>query len=444
MQPPAIHIHCGNSLEILKQFPDNYFHSVVTDPPYGLSFMGKKWDYKVPGVELWNEVHRVLRPGGYMLVACGTRTQHRMVINIEDAGFEIRDVITWHYGSGFPKSLNVSKVLDGIIGKQGTGFIAAGNDGRKSGFKQDHNFRSDYGYEYIPATPEAKQYNGYGTALKPATEFWTLCRKPLEGTVAQNTLKWGTGLNIDGCRIEFESDEDFEAAQWGRGTDIMGGNYVGAEHSSGKTNIDANPQGRFPANVIFDEFTAEILDEQTSNIQPSKGDYVRKNGDNQFFDSMNNVFKTDSPNGIIDSGGASRFFYCAKASRSERNKGLEGLKRDKTREHGQAGTDNAFNRGATIIQNYHPTVKPVALMKYLVRLVTPAAGICLDPFCGSGTTGIGLKVENLQGVLIDIDPDYCNIAEARIAAWEPEPPETKLQKQPKPDDPAQYKMEFPD
>lgn len=463
-----IQIRCGNNLDVLKEHPDNYFHSVVTDPPYGLKFMGKKWDYQVPGVELWEEAYRVLRPGGYMLVACGTRTQHRMVINIEDAGFEIRDVITWHYGSGFPKSLNVSKAIDQLMGAERE---VVGTSKNKSGISDknicgeqtreaDHawangkSVASHYDIT-IPSTDEAKQYNGYGTALKPATEFWTLCRKPLEGTVAQNTLKWGTGLNIDGCRIEFESDEDFESATFGIGTNIKGGNFAGGNHSldMDRLNVEANPQGRWPANVIFDEFTAEILDEQSGELQKSKGAYNRKHGNNQFFDSMNNELKTDTPNGIIDSGGASRFFYCAKASRSERNKGLENLqakhvRRDDGQPYGMNTSefrpDGSKRNEVLPKQNYHPTVKPVSLMRYLVRLVTPAAGICLDPFAGSCTTGIGLKLEGLSGVLIEQYPDFCNIGEHRIAAWEPEPPEAKLSKQPEAENPAQYKMEFPD
>ena len=219
-------ILCGNSLELLKTFPDNHFDAVVTDPPYGLSFMNKHWDYDVPTVELWREVLRVLKFGGHILVACGTRTQHRMAVNIEDAGFEIRDVITWHYGSGFPKSLDVSKAIDKAAGAE----------------------REDREDNPITApTDEAKEWDGWGTALKPSTEFWTLARKPLsENTIAENVLKYGTGgINIDGCRVKTSDGGD-------RGRPPHTPNKIfGNGEGTNLTESEHNNLGRFPANLIL-------------------------------------------------------------------------------------------------------------------------------------------------------------------------------------------------
>jgi hypothetical protein len=251
----------GKSEEKLKQFPDNIFDSCATDPPYAIGFMNKHWDYQLPSVDLWKEVYRVLKPGAHMLVACGTRTQHRMVCNVEDAGFEVRDVITWHYGSGFPKSMDISKAIDKELGAEreiiSTGKpvkrMIPGSDQEKTG-----SWIKDNGREFIPtatasATAEAKAMEGWGTGIKPATEFWTLVRKPLaENTIAANVLKHGTaGLNIDACRIAFENEEDEKSAVWGRGTDILGSNYVGGTHGNGKENIAPNNLGRFPANLVF-------------------------------------------------------------------------------------------------------------------------------------------------------------------------------------------------
>jgi len=293
----------GDCLEQMKTLPDNSVDSIVTDPPYGISFMAKKWDYDVPKVEVWKEAMRVLKPGGHALIACGTRTQHRMVVNIEDAGFEIRDVVSWIYGSGFPKSLNIHK-----------------KDER---------------------CPE-----GWGTALKPACEFFTLARKPLsEKTVAANALKWGTGgINIDRCRV---------------GTDET---------------------GRFPANLIHDgsHQVLELFPEtKPSRIGKPRG--TKKKG--LFANSKFNKVGQEHN----DSGSAARFFYCAKASKKDRDKG-----------------------------NHHPTVKPTALMQYLCRLITPTGGVVLDPYMGSGSTGKAAVQEGFSFVGCELDEDYYKIAKSRI------------------------------
>jgi site-specific DNA-methyltransferase (adenine-specific) len=422
----------------LKKYPDDHFHSMVTDPPYGISFMGKKWDHSVPSVDVFKECYRVLKPGAFILVACGTRTQHRMAVNIEDAGFEIRDVITWHYGSGFPKSLNVSKAIDDhfgaereIVGKREHPTLKDKSKIDRHSNQQFHgeNTIKDEWNISAPSTEVAKQYNGYGTALKPATEFWTLARKPLIGTVAENMLQHGTGgLNIDACRIAYQDEDDLASATFGRGTNIIGGNYVGATHGNGKTNIEGNPQGRWPANVIFDVYTAKLLDEQTGNLTSGamKKSYVYQN----------NGYSLGAPSGSTkhfceaSNGGASRFFYCAKASAAERNKGLDNFedklvaagnqaKAELKRGNTEYASASESATGFSSIQkrkNHHPTVKPIKLMQYLVKLITPAGGMVLDPYAGSGTTGVACKIDGFDAVLIDREKEYCEIGQARIDA----------------------------
>ena len=411
-------VYNGNCLEVLKTFPDNSIDSVVTDPPYGISFMNKHWDYDVPKVEVWKEIYRLLKPGAHVLCACGTRTQHRMAVNIEDAGFEIRDVITWHYGSGFPKSLDISKAIDkqaGIEGKvvgtvKGMGKQNPEWNGTAQG-RAENSFKPEY-EKTEPTSDEAKEWDGWGTALKPATEFWTLARKPLsEKTVAENVLKYGTGgINIDGSRIETsevkENDSQFNAGFWQKS------GMKGERWSGDGTN---NPLGRFPANVIFDDFTGKILDEQTGILTSGTG-AIRKNAEGLFGlggDGMANVEYGDS-------GGASRFFYCPKADNYERNKGLKGFDGKQTNDGREKDIDNAFQRGTSVRQNHHPTVKPIDLMRYLVKLITPKRGICLDPYCGSGTTLIGCKLELINYIGIEREEEYCKIAEARVAAWNPD------------------------
>ena len=415
-------IYNGTCLEVLKTFSDNSIDSCVTDPPYGINFMNKHWDYDVPKVEVWQEIYRVLKPGAHVLCACGTRTQHRMAVNIEDAGFEIRDVITWHYGSGFPKSLDIGKAIDkqagaerNVIGKR----KVTGSDlGQSSGWNNLDTTSGEYNYTE-PSTDEAKEWDGWGTALKPATEFWTLARKPLsEGTVAANVLKYGTGgINIDGSRIE--TTDELETGRNGR-------NDFSTFSASALKNEpkEINNKGRFPANVIFDDFTGKILDEQTGILTSGTG-AIRKNAEGLFGlggDGMANVEYGDS-------GGASRFFYCPKADNYERNKGLKGFEvkqavgggggigdylDDVNSASGKYGSEKAPKR------NHHPTVKPIDLMRYLVKLITPKRGICLDPYCGSGTTLIGCKLELINYIGIEREQEYCKIAEARVAAWNPD------------------------
>jgi DNA modification methylase len=338
-------LHHGNCLDILRTMPDCSIDAVVTDPPYGLSFMGKKWDYDVPSTEIWEECLRVLKPGGYLLAFAGTRTQHRMAVRIEDAGFEIRDMLAWMYGSGFPKSHN----LDG-------------------------------------------EHQGWGTALKPAMEPITMARKSFKATVAQNVQEWGTGaININSSRIQLTGDENL--------TQIHKPNKsTFSNNATDWTTTLYKSEGRWPANVMHDG-SAEVLDGM---------------------------------------GEASRFFYCPKTSKADRDHGCDAMEakgrtfafqrccicgKQKVNVPGSAckclnpqwveAVHHSPNR------NFHPTVKPTELMRYLCRLVTPKGGVVLDPFTGSGSTGRGAILEGFRFIGCEMDADYIKIAEARIQAVMP-------------------------
>ena len=366
-------LHHGNCLDILRTMPDCSVDAVVTDPPYGLSFMGKRWDYDVPSTEIWAECLRVLKPGGYLLAFAGTRTQHRMAVRIEDAGFEIRDMLAWMYGSGFPKSHNVSKGFDreaGILKPEFKGFTVAGSS---------HNANISKtiptkGYvPPAPATDAAKQWQGWGTALKPAMEPITMARKPFKATVAQNVQEWGTGaINIDGCRI---GEEEIKTSAKQAGQSFQH-DYNGCEES---THL-----GRWPANVMHDG-SAEILQGM---------------------------------------GEAARFFYTPKACKDDRDDGCE-MMQEKTHKglYGNGIQDARPHMGQDYVyegksRNFHPTVKPTDLMRYLCRMVTPTGGIVLDPFTGSGSTGRGAVLEGFRFIGCEMDADYVEIAKARILAAE--------------------------
>jgi DNA modification methylase len=415
----------GDCLDVLRTMTDNSIDAIVTDPPYGLSFMGKRWDYDVPDEAVWRECLRVLKPGGHLLAFAGTRTQHRMAVRIEDAGFEIRDMIAWVYGSGFPKSLDVSKAIDKaggdalawrafsesyaaaveksdmkhadidralgikssscywartdhrggmpprhhwervremlslpnefallydeaereVVGEKSSG-LSGGTGATVGRFTDSRNARGLVDIT-APATAAAKEWAGWGTALKPALEPITVARKPIVGTVANNVLTWGTGgVNVDGSRIPCESG-----------------------------------QGRWPANLIHDGSEEVVgLFPQTNSggfcgttQQPTNGQSKGKERQRTREDRL------------PDSGSAARFFYCAKASKADR---------------GDA--------------NHHPTVKPTDLMRYLCRLVTPPNGTILDPFMGSGSTGKAAIMEGFRFIGIEREAEYLEIARARI------------------------------
>jgi len=358
----------GDCIEVLRSMPDCSVDAVVTDPPYGLSFMGKKWDYDVPSVEVWAECLRVLKPGGHLLAFAGTRTQHRMAVRIEDAGFEIRDMIAWVYGSGFPKSLDVSKAIDREAGAE-----------REVVSRELHRKRSSVGgimntvevprYNTVtaPATDAAKQWQGWGTALKPALEPITVARKPLIGTVAENVLQHGTGaINVDGARVGKREKEQFIGAK--SGTVNSYGNYF---YEKSKTPL---PDGRWPANFIHD-------------------------GSEEAIDLLKD---------------SARFFYCAKASKEDRDAGCEALQAAPPRFGDDGGTYRGLSDSKHPVRNHHPTVKPTDLMRYLCRLVTPPNGIVLDPFMGSGSTGKAAALEGFRFIGIEREAEYVAIAQARI------------------------------
>lgn len=383
----------GDCLEVMRELPDNSIDAVVTDPPYELGFMGKKWDSTgiAYNVELWQEVLRVLKPGGHLLSFGGTRTYHRMACAIEDAGFEIRDQMQWIYGSGFPKSMDISKAIDKQAGAKRE-VIGRNPNSRENCNKSNTLYQSGTvgktDYITAPATLEAKQWEGWGTALKPAHEPIVVARKPLsEKTVAENVLKWGTGgINIDGCRIELQ-EEGEDKRLGGKGTwktEKMAKNvYKGGFSGEGVT---SSKLGRFPANVILDEEAGKLLDEQ-SGISKSTNK-LRNNKQSVYAESEGRKYGKYNDCisfGFSDSGGASRFFYCAKASKKERGEG-----------------------------NNHPTVKPLSLMRYLVRLVTPPNGIVLDPFAGSGTTLEAATLEGFSFVGIEKQAEHIPYIKARI------------------------------
>jgi site-specific DNA-methyltransferase (adenine-specific) len=416
----------GNCLEVMKTMEADSIDSIVTDPPYELGFMGKSWDSSgiAFNVEVWQEALRVLKPGGHLIAFSGSRTYHRMAVAIEDAGFEIRDQIMWVYGSGFPKSHDVSKAIDKQAGAVrevvGTRITGAAMSGKVSGIENGEG-GTDFGSGTneinitAPATAAAKQWQGWGTALKPAHEPMVLARKPLIGTVANNVLTFGTGgLNIDGSRIEGvppsvpqPSLGVKERVTYGFGT------------GEGRNGEMSQATGRFPANFIHDG-----SDEVVALFPDSKGMATQKSGANVNVYGGNALNKsaTTFPEvrlGFNDSGSAARFFYCAKASKKDRNEGLDGFEVKRSSGYGyDHGLGNAgegmFKDRNPIKQNYHPTVKPTTLMQYLVRLVTPPNGIVLDPFLGSGSTGKAAMYEGFNFVGIELTPEYLPIAKARI------------------------------
>ena len=409
----------GDCLDKLKELDDNSVDSIVTDPPYGLSFMGKKWDYDVPSQDVWEECIRVLKPGGHLLAFAGSRTYHRMAIRIEDAGFEIRDQIMWVYGSGFPKSMNVGMKVDEKLGNKRELVERPKSEQRPNADNsRDKNkdiggfAMSDNKYKSVGNS----EWEGWGTALKPSHEPIVMARKPLIGTVVDNVLEWGTGgINIEESRIGTE-----QITINGQGNDnLFHGNF------SGK--ID-NPirEGRFPANIIFDEEAGRILDEQSGQTTSGK---VKESKDSYDGESNTGFLrgKSNSSNQHGDKGGASRFFYCPKTSKTDRNEGLDDFeKKSRSDANKMMGKSGNFKTGSgndrtTEFKNNHPTVKPTDLMLYLIRLVTPKGGTTLDPFMGSGSSGKAAVRGGFDFVGVEREKEYFEIAEARIQYEEDNP-----------------------
>jgi DNA modification methylase len=414
----------GNCLDTLKTLPDSSVDSIVTDPPYELGFMGKSWDASgiAYNAELWAECLRVLKPGGHLLAFSGSRTYHRMTVAIEDAGFEIRDQIMWLYGSGFPKSLDVSKAMDkaaGYVGETiGTEVIDAGIQGGSMHAGRERNLVER---EIKQLSPEAQRWQGWGTALKPAHEPICVARKPLVGTVANNVLTYGTGaLNIDGTRVGYADGEvNFDRVQRQQHSEGAVEGAFGASALIGKEIATYKADGRWPANVIHDG-----SDEVLAGFPTSKsGTAVKRNGVTSNGVTGWGKAPVGTPDvGYPDEGSAARFFYCAKASKAERNAGLEGLpaKFAPTMNDGIGGKEHNPET-ATPKQNFHPTVKPLALMRYLIKLVTPPGGTVLDPFLGSGSTAVAAVLEGFQWIGCEMTEDYFPIIEARVAWAEAQP-----------------------
>ncbi len=428
-------IELGDVVEVLRGYEDNSFDAVLCDPPYGLSFMGKKWDYDVPQAALWAEVLRVCKPGAALIAFSGTRTYHRTVVQIEDAGWEIRDQLAWMYGSGFPKSLDVSKALDAAAGavraitgtRKGTGNTSMCGEADGKGFGPTVDVTA-------PATDAARAWSGYGTALKPAYEPAVLARKPLEGTVAANVAKWGVGaIAIDASRIGYASEEDRAAAAAAAAAAAMRGaadqnanRTAYGDFNNGAASIpgflEKQSLGRWPANVLLDEAAGAALDAQTGNRPGMSGGGKHKA---DYAGGMFGGIDGNEAHARNDSGGASRFFYCAKANRKERDAGCEGLPLKSAAEmtdseEGQARLDSprtgAGRTGGA--RNHHPTVKPIALMEYLARLIMPPnPGAILVPFSGSGSEMIGALRAGWPAVLgIERESEYVEIARKRLEA----------------------------
>lgn len=382
-------LYVGDCLETMRGMEAGSIDAIVSDPPYGLTqnkrggsgeasvnldspagrarvttgFMGMEWDGAVPGAAFWSEALRVAKPGAYLLAFGGTRTFHRLTVAIEDAGWEIRDCLSWLYGQGFPKS---------------------------------HNLRGEH--------------EGWGTALKPSWEPIIMARKPLRGTVAANVEAFGTGaLNIDGCRIGTGGDKGI----W----PITQRHHADVAYTLNPAPTD-NSCGRWPANVLLDPEAAEELDRQSGYSSESRTSFTRGGGGKHGRYSEIGEMETSAI--YADSGGASRFFYVAKPDKSERDEGLDGLaeKRMKALEGGKvasAKTPESMG-GERTGRNHHPTVKPVDLMRYLCRLVTPPGGLVLDPFMGSGTTGRAAIQEGFAFVGCELSPEYAEIAARRIGS----------------------------
>lgn len=475
----------GSNLDHLPSFADCTFDSCVTDPPYELGFMGKAWDKSgiAYSVDLWREVFRVMKPGAHLLAFGGSRTYHRMACAIEDAGFEIRDQIQWIYGSGFPKSLDVSKAIDKCNGEMGrllkftrwmrtTGMTAKQVNEATGTFMGSHYLtdktqpaiptadlwaklrplcgevpswvdelveRIEAEREVVaerkatdrrgdgtvvglghsgnaditaPATDEAKQWQGFGTALKPSHEPICMARKPLEKglTVAQNVLKWGTGaINVDGCRVATE--EVITNHSRGSESALSKGKY-GDSTAQDTHQTNGQSLGRFPANCIHDgsdEVEAGFPVTTSCKVTSDKDAY----GNGSMF--LNGVSNQNNQHG--DSGSASRFFYSPKASKYDREAGLDefGLKEKPTlNEYQNPSEGRTAPKNGSPARNHHPTVKPTDLMQYLCRLVTPPGGLVLDPFLGSGSTMKAALIERFRCVGIELNAEYAKIAEARL------------------------------
>jgi DNA modification methylase len=467
------YIYQEDCLEVLRRAPDNYFDSMVTDPPAGISFMHREWDGNKGGRDHWidwmcermQEAYRVLKPGAHALVWALPRTSHWTATALEDAGWEVRDIFTHHFGSGFPKSQDVGKFIDKLSGAERQ---EIGRRKEGSGWKAQDKFNAQLGYRpnaYLqdrtevvytaPATDEAKQWDGWGTGIKPGSEHWILVRKPLsEKSVARNILKWGTGaLNIDACRVHRGADdvpgwhksgakgsEGYRSEKCPEcvggvfcytcgGTGWLKGAFVIRDMGAEEIQERCGDKGRWPTNLLLthsadcDETTC-VEDCPVAEINRQSGHTKTKRIEKpseatEGSTSYAGTFQTNrGARGYTDEGGAARFFptfrYQAKPSRSERERGLEALPESTLNRVNPGGIENDPRWAPVTVKNNHPTVKSVNLMAYLCRLITPPGGLVLDPFCGSGSTGVACMAEGFRFVGIDGDEHYCQIAQGRI------------------------------
>lgn len=434
------------SLELLKAATNESVHSIVTDPPYGLGFMGKSWDKVLPSIEIWKECLRVLKPGGYIIAMSASRTYHRLAVQLEDLGFITHPQIIWIFGSGFPKATDLSKQFDKgvkreVIGKK---TFADGSKTRDTAGKGEKFIMrgETTGLITAPATELAKKWDGwkYGLqSLKPALEPIYVGQKPWKNKyikrMTENVEKYGVGaFNIDACRVEgkLEGDPNRFTKAYSMGDGHEG--YKRKAHDNYEKPIVRN-EGRHPANLLHDgseSVEKEFLKQGEVMGMHSAGKSREKNVESNYENTSYHASNTRQMNRVGDSGSASRFFnslpitekdlipfsYIAKASKRERNEGLEKLAKVKAgigdpRPSGQS-MSRLDGRPPREMQNHHPTVKPVALMEWLVKLVTPMDGTCLDPFMGSGTTGIACKKNNFNFIGIEKEKEYFDIAKSRI------------------------------
>ena len=458
---PAVLVACADSLEYLRAIPDGTYHACVTDPPYGLGdppdpadvlqqwatagdwhprsgkakgFMGAAWDKFVPGPAIWREVYRVLKPGAYCAVFAGTRTWDWMSLALRFAGFEVTDTLMWLHGQGFPKGGDVGKRIDEMLGAErevvGEHPNPAGNRPGGSAYMMGVTGMPETAQITAPATPEAARWHDCSTTLKPAWEPIILAQKPHQGSAARNCVDYGAGaLRVGACRIGLMTQA--EVARSGRSTSGMF-----APGGVDWLRDGREPQGRWPANLALDEEAAAALDEQVGylhgagNKSPHAFSRVGYEGGWK-----------PKPVTQHDRGGMpSRFFYCAKANKGDRDEGLdhllppaEGPERDQGERSGLGRVDETHDLGAKLERwpdgslrprvtppakrrNTHPTVKPEALMRWLTRLVCPPWGELLDPFAGSGSTGKAAALEGLRATCVEREPDFAEVARARVAA----------------------------
>jgi len=424
----------GDCINVMRSFPDNSIDAIVTDPPYGLGkepdprkvlsawlndeayqaggsgFMNRKWDAFVPSPVVWMEALRVLKPGGHLLCFAGTRTQDWMMLALRMAGFQIRDVVMWLNGQGFPKSQNASKSLDraaGELGTEGRIFNVAGGVRATAPSK---------GYvPPAPVTEDAQRYEGYGTALKPAYEPIIVARKPLIGRLADNLTEYGTGaLNIDDCRVP--TDENPSGERRKRGTSHLNGTF-GNMGSPEMFTLQRKGEaiGRWPANIMHDGSPEAVGGFPDTGVSAGGSSGFRKNAVYGSY-GRDEGFEAGVDPGFGDSGSAARYFYCAKASIAEKEAGLEHREGKRVTDGRSKVNDSPRNRDRTVRKNPHPTVKPLDLMRWCVRLVMPPdeKAILLDPFAGSGSTLCAAVLEGVHAVGIELDEDYCSIVRDRV------------------------------